>query len=326
MIDNYIIYDYLTFTSKIHSQLSIVEFLGLQNVNFENLKGFYGYQDRLYFNGISIHYNGREDMGICVEMSGKGCRAWEKYGNSDYDGLFAEIIENYSEDSEKRKMNITRIDVAYDDFNNVLDLPLLCRETQSGNYVSRFKDWQVINGNKGIAVNHGSNKSNVYIRIYDKRLEQHAEKIVKHWVRCELQIRKECALGFIKLKDTIEKKYFMVLNNYLRYVVSNDNDTNDWRSDTAPYWLNFIESAESKSIFCKPADNYSFDNLYSFVNGQVSGAISTYIDVVGVDQFLIDINHSRKGKKLNSHYKSILDECEAHTNNILKYLEEHNIK
>lgn len=322
MIDNYIIYDYLTFTSKIHSQLSIVEFLGLQDVNFENLKGFYGYQDRLYFDGISIHYNGREDMGICVEMSGKGCRAWEKYGNSDYDGLFAEILENYSENAEKRKMNITRIDVAYDDFNDVLDLPLLCRETQSGNYVSRFKDWQVINGNKGIAVNHGSNKSNVYIRIYDKRLEQHAEKLVKHWVRCELQIRKECALGFIRLKDTIENKYFMVLNNYLRYIVPTNNKSNSSVLDTAPYWLNFIESAESKSIFCKPAYNYSFDKLYSFVNGQVSGAISTYIDVVGVDQFLVDINRSRKGKKLNSHYKYIKDDCDAHANNILKYLEE----
>ena len=92
MSDNYIIYDWITFTSKIHSQLSIVEFLGLQDLKFENLKGFYGYRDRLYFDGISIHYNGREDMGICVEMSGKGCRAWEKYGNSDYDGLFSEIL------------------------------------------------------------------------------------------------------------------------------------------------------------------------------------------------------------------------------------------
>lgn len=324
MASNYIIYDYLTFTSKIHNHTSIIDLLGLHDVQFENLKGFYGYQDRLYFDGISIHYNGRDDMGICVEMSGKGCRTWEKYGNSDYDGLFAEILANYSDDSEKRQMNLTRLDVAYDDFTKVLDLPLLCRETQNKNFVSRFKDWEVIFGNKGIAVNHGSTKSNVYVRIYDKRLEQKVDKKIEHWVRCELQIRHECAIGFIMLKDTVQKKYFDVLNNYLRYIVPSGNETNTSMLDTAPYWLNFLQSAESKSIFHKPADNYSFSKLYAFVNNQLSGAISTYIDIVGVEQFLIDINRSRKGKKLNSKYKALKDEADVHANNILDFLAERN--
>lgn len=323
MKNDYIIYDYITFTSKIDSHLSIIDFLGLQGIIFDNLKGFYGYRSRLYFDGISIHYDGRDDMGICVEMSGKGCRTWEKYGNSDYDGLFERILENYSDDSEKRSMNITRIDIAYDDFNGVLDLPLLCRETQLKNFVSRFKDWQVIFGNKGISVNHGSTRSNVYIRIYDKRLEQNAEELVEHWVRCEIQMRKECTLGFIKIKDTVKRKYFMILNNYLRYIIPTDNDSNNSMLYTAPYWLNFIESAESRSIFHKPADNYNFDKLYNLVNNQFSGAISTYIDVVGVEQFLIDINNSRKGKKLNNKYKTIKDSYKANTNNILAYLKEH---
>lgn len=326
MAENHIIYDYITFSSKIHSEICIIEFLGLQNVKFELLKGFYGYQDRLYFEGVSIHYNGRSDMGICVEMSGKGCRTFEKYGTGDYDLLFDEIISNYSENSEKRQMNITRLDVAYDDFTGVLDLPLLCREAQLHHFSSRFKDWQVIYGNKGISVCHGSNKSNVYIRIYDKRLEQKAESKVEHWVRCELQIRKECAYGFICLKDSIEKKYFQVLNNYLRYIVPSDNESNCRVVDTAPYWLNFIESAESKSIFFKPADNYSFDKLYAFVNGQLSGAVTTYIDIVGVDQFLIDINNSRKQKKLNPKYETLKDEYDAHSNNIVQFLAERGVE
>ena len=331
MSDNYIIYDWITFTSKIHNHYSIIDFLGLQNVEFESRKGLYFYSDRLYFGGISIHYNGLadKDMGICVEMSGKGCRTGEKYGNADYDGLFAEILANYSDDAEKRKMNITRIDVAYDDFNGVIDLPFLCMETQLHHYVSRFKDWCVNNGNKGVSVLHGSKQSNVYIRIYDKRLEQKFEKKISHWVRCELQIRKECALGFIKLKDTVENKYFSVLNYYLRYIVPTNNDTNSSMLDTAPHWLKFIESAESKSIFHKPADNYSFDKLYSYVNNQLPGAISTYIDVVGVDQFFIDIHNSLKGKKLNPKYNDILkanERADQNGANILNYLKEHNLE
>lgn len=87
--------------------------------------------------------------------------------------------------------------------------------------------------------------------------------------------------------------------------------------------MNFIENAESISIFHKPADNYSFDKLYGFVNNQLSGAITTYIDCVGVEQFLIDVNNARKGKKLNPKYQALIDQYEDHGNNILKFLDEH---
>ena len=318
---NYIIYDYLSFVSKIHSPYGLIEYLGLSDLKFENLKGFYGYRDRLYYDGISVHYNGREDMGVCCEMSGKGCRAWEKYGTSDYEGLFSEILSNYSDDSEKRQMNITRLDVAYDDFTGVIDLDFLVDETKYCHFVSRFRDYSYIGGNKGMSVIHGSNKSNVYIRCYDKRLEQNMEKQIEHWVRLELQIRKECALGFIQNKGDIREKYFAVLNNYLRYIVPTDNTTNSSMLDTAPYWLNFIESAERMTIFHKPADNYSFDKLYGYVNNQLSGAITTYMECVGTDQFLKDIQASRKGKKLNPKYQALIDKYNEHGDNILKFLD-----
>ena len=321
---NYIIYDYLTFTSKIHNEIAILDLLGLTDVKFETLKGFYGYQDRLYYDGISIHFNGRSDMGICVEMSGHGCRAFETFGNGDYDLIFSEILDNYSLDPDKRQMNITRVDVAFDDFTGVLDLGLLSSETMKQNFVSRFKDWQVITGNKGAAVNHGSNKSNVYIRCYDKRLEQKVEEKVEHWVRLELQIRKECAVGFIKMNEAIEDKYFMTLNNYLRYIDCADNQSNKSMCLTAPYWLKFIENQEARSIFFKPADNYSFQKLYSFVNKQLAGAINTYCDIVGVDQFLVDISNSMKGKKLNSKYQALKAENNAPGSGILKFLAEKN--
>lgn len=80
--DNYICYDYLSFTSKIDSVNSIAALLGLSDLSFETIKGFYGYRDRLYFDGISIHFNGRPGMGVCVEMSGHGCRNFEKYSDS----------------------------------------------------------------------------------------------------------------------------------------------------------------------------------------------------------------------------------------------------
>ena len=324
MTNDFLIYDYLTFTTKIHTVSEVVELLGLSGVKFEPMNGFYGYKDKLFFDNISIMFNGRSGMGVCVEMSGKGCRAFETYGTGDYDSLFALILHNYDDDADKRKMNITRLDIAYDDFSGVLDLPLLCRETQKHNFVSRFKDWQVIYGNKGIAVNHGSKASTAFVRIYDKRLEQNMQDVVSHWVRCELQLRKDCAIGYLMLSGDINTKYFQVLNNYLRYVIEVVH-TNPSMSEIAPYWLKFLQSAESKAVFHKPAQNYSFDKLFDYVNGQLSGAIQTYIDVIGVEQFLRDIHKSREGKALNQKYMTVKEQADANGDAILAYLKQNNL-
>lgn len=72
---NCVIYDWVSITSKIHSPQNIIEDLGLQDVTWETVAGARGYRDRLYWNKISIHFNGREDMGVWLEMSGHGCRA-----------------------------------------------------------------------------------------------------------------------------------------------------------------------------------------------------------------------------------------------------------
>ena len=325
-MNNYLIYDWVSFTSKIHDHRSIREFLGLQDCDFDEMHGFYGYRHRLYFLGISIHYDGfnnkNGDMGVCVEMSGQGCRTFEKYGSGDYDKLFSEILDNYNDKPDIRQMNITRLDVAFDDFTGLLDLKQLISETQMENFVSSLKHYQYCGGSEGYSVTHGSQKSSSFIRIYDKRLEQKAQDRLDHWVRLELQLRRENALGFIELKEPFRDKFFMALNHYLRYIVPTNNKSNKCILDTAPFWLNFLESAEKKSIFHKPADSYDFLNLKSYVENQLSGSISAYIDVVGVDQFLVDVHNSRKGKAFNPKYKDFVDEPGS---GILKYLEEHGL-
>lgn len=319
---NKIIYDYVSFTTKIHSLDNVVNLLGLFGVHFQNLRGFYGYKDQLYFDGIHIHYNGSEDMGICVEMSGQGCRNFETCGNGDYDGIFELILEHYSDKSESREMNLKRLDVAYDDFDGFIDLPLLIIETQKENFVARFNDWECIVGNKGSSVNHGSKKSDVYIRIYDKKKERNRDDI-EHWVRCEMQLRSSCALGFVKLKGDIRKKYFDVLNNYLRYIVRIGDDSNKRRSPTAPYWLNFIESYETASIFAKPGTEYNIYKLDSLVFNQMGGAVSTIINVMGVDKFVSELYERQREKPLNPKYKEIQRQSE-NSDGIIDFLRERN--
>ena len=88
-MDNRIIYDYVTFSSQIHSTENLIDILGLGGVAFDVTNGYYGYRSRLFFCGISIHYDGAPGMGVCVEMSGKGCRTFEEFGSGNYDVIFA---------------------------------------------------------------------------------------------------------------------------------------------------------------------------------------------------------------------------------------------
>lgn len=325
---NRIMYDWLTFTSKIHSVPDLVQLLGLSDVPFENAKGRYCYADRLTYDGINIYFNGADDMGICVELSGQGCRNFETFGNGDYNSIFRLINENYDIKSDNRKMNITRLDVAYDDFMGLLDLDYLMKSVQLGDYVSRLKragcHWD---NQQGCTVYHGSERqSSVYVRIYDKLVEQvkirnkNIDPAIKHWVRCEIQMKDICAKGFISLGGDIRKNYFEVLNNYLRYVISSD-DSNKRRLGISPQWLNFIESWESVSIFDKPGMQYNVLNLDNYVTNQLSGAIITYASTVGIDTFLQNIVDARKGKKLNPKYEKILKETQSSTDSILEYLE-----
>ena len=75
--ENLVIYDWLSFTSKVHTPDQLIAALGLSHVPWTETKGARGYRDRKYFSCISIHYNGRADMGVWVEMSGQGCRTFE---------------------------------------------------------------------------------------------------------------------------------------------------------------------------------------------------------------------------------------------------------
>lgn len=325
---NRVIYDWLTFTTKIHSLPDVVALLGLTDVKFENMCGRYCYQDRINYGGINIMYNGREDMGICVELMGQGCRDFETYGNGEYQTIFDLIKENWNAEAEKRDMNITRLDVAYDDFIGLLDMNYLIYSVQKENFVSRLKragcHWD---NQLGCTVYHGSERqSSVYIRIYDKLTEQlkvkknDIDSNITHWVRCELQMKDDSARGFIRLSDDIRKNYFDVLNNYLRYVLPSNNVTNKCLVPTSPEWLRFIESWEKVSIFDKPGVNYNISNLDGYINNQLSGAISTYIDVVGVTSFLSNIRDSQKGKKLNPKYERIKKDNESNEDSILKFL------
>lgn len=295
-----VIYDALSLTSKIHGTGDLIDMLGLNDVVWENVKGAHGYKQRLYWNCISIHYDGSEDMGVWLELTGQGCRAFETYGNGNYEGLFQEVLLNPGE------MKLTRLDVAFDDHDGILDIMQLCDDTRNGEFVSRFGEYQVIYGSKGNSINHGSMKSEIFIRIYDKAMER-GYTDGSHWIRVEIQLRRDRALAFIKQPGSAGEKFAGVLGNYLRYIDEPDDaeDSNRWRWPTKAYWDELLTNAERIRLYEKPGTEYNMSNLDSFVFGQVGGAIHTALSIYGESLFKEKL-HDEMPKQLNPKYKKLI--------------------
>jgi len=306
MIDakSFYLFDWISFTTRSHNLDELKVILGLEGVHWEDGKGANGYQSRLWYENISLHYNGSLDQGIWCEMSGQGCRAFESYGHGDYEGLFYFIL------NPGYNINVTRIDIAFDDHDGLLDLNQLLKDTNKHNYVSAFKHYMITTGSKGTTIEHGRKQSHTMIRIYDKAAERGYDD-GRHWVRIELQLRNENAKGFIERymesKEALSRTFLGVVYNYLRYVKPSKTDTNKRRAETAKYWDRFIDGAEKIKLHKKPGVDYNLENLKNFVVNQAGNAVKTYIDIFGVVSLLNEINSNDyknpKYERLRDHYK-----------------------
>ena len=105
--NNCFLIDWLTFVAHGDTVEYLKWLLGLDGADIPwevEQKFRNGYPMQCYWNGITISYGAddpafykdsskvRYDMGICVNLSGTGCRAFETYGNGDWLRLFTYLF------------------------------------------------------------------------------------------------------------------------------------------------------------------------------------------------------------------------------------------
>lgn len=271
--------------------------MGLSSCPWQEIKGAHGYRDRKYFSSISVHYNGREDMGVWVEMSGQGCRAFESISQLGWPGLFSFISES--------GLKITRLDVAFDDHTGILHMRDIIEDTQDGNFVSRSDYWETVLSSKGSTVQVGSPQSKVLVRIYDKARERHCEEGT-HWNRVELQLRDDRAIQFTRLQLPIGEAFSGVLLNYLRYVIPDGEDSNRWRWPMRPYWLDMLEVLTPISIYTAPGLEYNVDRCREYVVNQAGNAIDCLIRIYGLNEFRTMIDN--RSTSTNPKYENLVQQ------------------
>ena len=287
--DNAILFDWLSFTTNCLDLTGVMSLLGLYGLPFQEGKGMHGFRYRKYFEGISIHYD-RDDGLVWLEMSGTGCRAFETYSiHKDWSKLFTEFI------NEPFSYNVTRLDVAYDDFKGVLNQDTMIDYMKNRYLSTKFRDYGIEHYSfvkDDCTLFFGSNKSDIYMRCYNKAAERGRDDI-PHWVRFELQLRDDRAYNFIKeymkrytgeIQEPLGHVFASVVQNYVRFVEPSE-DTNKSRWSTAPFWQEFVNSAEDIRLFEKKEVEYNEAKLQNYVFGQAGQAIDCALKVYGMDGF-----------------------------------------
>jgi hypothetical protein len=209
----------------------------------------------------------RLDMGVHVSFPSKAISAL------GLDGL--ELVRRLRESG----LFETRVDFALDDtHDNLLDLDTIEQAIESREFVSRFKDVELHKSflQGGRTYYFGSRKSggDSLIRIYDKAIETNT---VGHWVRVELQLRRERAQAavteILAAVDSVCEKICAWLLGYLDFKQASDTDSNKSRWQTATWWTKFLRYVK-KARLVTPHIVHTLDDVIRWLEMQVAMSLA----------------------------------------------------
>lgn len=237
--------DWLAFTDKEKNKEQIITQILNYSINEikQSKKGMLGYKRLELLNEIKILSEGGLEMGEHYILSGSALRLLEK--NND----LVVVIKSV----KLLNVSITRIDIALDMENGkYFTFEQLKNDIIKGNVLSRWRTSKEIierslkdGETLGNTIYLGSRTSDVMLRFYRKDLQSENE-IYKNIIRMELEVKRGNAENLVKQLEsqnigTIIKG---ILNNYIRVIIPNKNDSNKSRWETTKYWKDFINDIE----------------------------------------------------------------------------------
>jgi len=294
-----VLIDWLTFSIKnIQEPVQVIQkFLGLDPALFQEAPyGLMGYQRVLRFGDIQVLYEPREneyfrDMGVCISMSGNGCRAFETMsrltikGAKDTQGTASTAFPTlFQLLAAEPSANISRVDIACDDREGHLSMDDIVRKVQDNEINSRMSKRALYLGydgtrRSGTTVYIGAESSAFRVRIYDKALEQGESG---HWVRVELVMRGENAQAFgrqLTNAESVGKLAAQVINDKLSFIER--DDINITRCTVCPWWRAFVDELESVRLVARETVQHGVEHIASWVEAQVGPSLAILFQTMG---------------------------------------------
>ena len=254
-----------------------------------------GYSKVQRFSDILVCSDGREDdnfhdMGVCVSMSGNGCRTFETMskldlGLKDKQGTqsvaFPALFQLLAADVDA---NVSRIDIACDDRSGHLDMDAILTKAQSNEVNSRLKKRRIVfslDGTQrdGATVYLGAASSAFRVRIYDKALEQGEPG---HWIRVELVMRSKNANAFVQNmtgSENVGKLAAQVINDKFSFI--DRDDSNITRCTVCPWWQSFVDELEAVRLVAREVIQHSVERIGNWVEAQVGPSLAILFQTMG---------------------------------------------
>lgn len=284
--------DWLSFTihDEDYSPEVLIDFLGFEREQFRNMpNGASGYKHMLKFENISILYDGADNMGIHVNITGSSvATVLETYKESlVVDTPFGKAYDLWDETvlahllGEILKLGkVTRLDLAIDDFGcSYYGLDEISNKISHGKICTKWRtsrnlcEKNVADCEKvGHTIYFGSSQSEIQLRIYDKQLEQNKTKDINDenyihysWVRWELELLKDRANEVARLLSQntgLGEIAIGVLANYFRIIKL--DDSNKSRCSIESKWAKFVENVSKLKITVKKAEKTLEEEIKMF--------------------------------------------------------------
>lgn len=308
-----VLIDYFRFSSKIHSFADLIELLGLEEVVWQVGKPRDGWSCHEYCSGMHLYHGGRDD--VAVELSGAGCRMLETCNDQKFDwiGLFNYIMEQV----KAKDMNVSRLDVACDEREEILQFEKMVRHCKQKKYISKARRCIWIGGDER-EIMFGASSSNTRLRIYDKALERGVDG---HWTRCEFQLRDEAADSFLlnlRQVGDIGATYGGVLLNYLRFTTSSpEKSQNNYdRIPTTVWWEKFVGTLQKIKNLTIGGIEYNYFNLESFLVHQCGSSMKAYVeahdgDLTALLEIVTNAKLSKKQEDMLQQMKCVVSQKNA---------------
>jgi len=312
--------DYLTFRVMDMGLVEVItSVLGMAFDGFELINGGLNrYKKTARYGNIKVLYGGKENMGICVTMTGQACREYEFYHGENGGGIML-LVECIA---QADNINITRLDIACDDFAGALCMDAIIYHADNGLVRTRSTSHtrhESFKGSEkaGMSVYFGSSHSPFRLRIYDKSRQMYDADDPRYsepWIRMELQLRHEYAEqagALLVTNNNLGAAVAGLISDKINFITLDDSNIS--RCSLADWWQEFLGDIEDVSLISSPKTTHDIDTHLDWLKTSCSRIIAKVIDAVGQERFDREITAYGKFRLTQSdllsieHYKKILE-------------------
>ena len=298
-------------------------------------RGMYGYTSTYRIGDVMVLTSPLEEMGVLLELRGKGCRQFEAY----LDGQKRTWYEFFRK-CMKEKAVFKRVDLAVNDLVGMLDIPHLISKCRKEECVSVFRSFRAFrsgglvsrqeqdSAHMGATLYIGSMQSDLYFCLYEKAYEQlvkNGTPLEQADIQNRFEIRLKNERAYYGVRDLLtyhdaERTAFDIINRYMRFA---DKEVEKRRSEwkTNEKWAYFIGSDRGRLKLTTKPEPYMLTRTLNWISRQVAPTwkVLQKIDSANGTTYLKDIlDHA----KLTERHKKLIEQQTTSTEEMITETEE----